>query len=169
MSDTALPADATLRDAVALIERSRRLLAPVVDDQGRLIGVLSDGDIRRAMLAGHQLAAPAVAVMTRHPITGPATASPEALLDLMVTRGVAAIPIVDAQGRFVRVLQAHDVDLDSRAWSGGAGYAAAVIMAGGEGRRLRPLTLDRPKPMIDIGGVPLLERQVRAHFSPYVA
>jgi NDP-sugar pyrophosphorylase family protein len=47
-------------------------------------------------------------------------------------------------------------------WRGGQGFGAAVIMAGGEGRRLLPITLDRPKPMIDIGGVPLLERQVRA-------
>lgn len=162
MTDISLSAAATLRDAVRAIEQSRRLITAIVDDDGRLLGILSDGDIRRAILAGSDLDSPASDAMTRRPITGPAHAPPENLLNIMLTKGVAAIPVVDDVGRYVRVVQLHDFDLQERSWTGGQGYWAAVVMAGGEGRRLRPITLERPKPMINIGGVPLLERQVTA-------
>jgi dTDP-glucose pyrophosphorylase len=160
LSEPVLPPDATLRDAIALIERVRRLIVAVVDTDGRLLGILSDGDIRRGILAGIGLEAPAAKAMTREPICGSSEARPDELFDLMMTRSVAAVPVVDAEGRFVRIAQLSDASESE--FLGGEGFAAAVIMAGGEGRRLRPLTADRPKPMIDIGGVPLLERQVRA-------
>lgn len=162
MSEPILGPDATLRDAVQMIEQTRRLIAVVVDADGRLLGILSDGDIRRALLAGHGLQSAAAAAMTRNPIVGFTAAAPEEWLAFMTERGVNAVPVVDAEGRFVRVVQTFDFTDAHRVWTGGQGFAAAVIMAGGEGRRLLPVTLDRPKPMIYIGGVPLLERQVRA-------
>jgi NDP-sugar pyrophosphorylase family protein len=131
-----------------------------VAEDGKLLGILSDGDIRRALLKGVGLDAPAVDAMTRTPIVGPADATPAEAYAIMVERGVAAIPLVDATGRFSRIAQLSDGQVPG--WTGGERYDCAVIMAGGEGRRLRPLTLDRPKPMIDVGGMPLLERQVRA-------
>jgi len=161
VSEPIIPADATLRDAVAVIEHTRRLIAVVVDADRLLLGVLSDGDIRRALLRGIDLDRPAADAMTRHPIVGEASDTSEALCNFMITRGVAAMPLVDQCGRFVRVVQLQDFATEQH-WTGGEGYFAAVIMAGGEGRRLLPLTLNRPKPMIDVGGVPLLERQVRS-------
>lgn len=162
MSEPVLPAAATLRDVVGVIERTRRLIAAVVDPDGKLLGVLSDGDVRRAIISGFNLDGPAADVMTRQPIVASSNLSRDELYELMNERGVAAVPVVDPSGRFVRIAQTIDYADDKRDWTGGEGYAAAVIMAGGEGRRLLPITLDRPKPMIDIGGVPLLERQVRA-------
>jgi dTDP-glucose pyrophosphorylase len=163
MSQPTLTADATLRDAVAVIERTRRLIAAVVGADGSLLGILSDGDIRRALLDGKELDAPAANAMTRSPITASTALREDELVELMLSRGTAAVPVVDDGGRFVRVVQLLDYDTRSPEVVGEArGYAAAVIMAGGEGRRLRPLTADRPKPMIDIGGVPLIERLVRA-------
>ncbi len=160
MTEPILSPDATLRDAIALIERTRRIIVAVVGSDGGLLGILSDGDIRRGILAGLGLDSPAAKAMTRDPICGSSQARPDELFDLMMLRGVAAVPVVDADGCFVRVAQLSDTTDTPRL--GGEGFAAAVIMAGGEGRRLRPLTADRPKPMINIGGVPLLERQVRA-------
>ncbi len=160
MKTKGLPQAATLRDAVAAIESARTLICAIVDPAGRLLGILSDGDIRRALLAGATLDSPASGAMTRNPIVAPADATPGELRDRMIERRVAALPLVDAGGSFAGVASLADVDQPG--WSGGEGYDCAVIMAGGEGRRLRPLTLDRPKPMIDIGGMPLLERQVRA-------
>jgi dTDP-glucose pyrophosphorylase len=156
----ALPATAKLRDAVEALERSRTLICALVDAEGHLLGVLSDGDVRRALLAGHGLDVKAADVMTRTPVTGPAEAAPAALREIMQERRVAAIPLVDAAGRFVDIAQLADIDTDVP--TGGEAFDFAVIMAGGEGRRLRPLTLDRPKPMIEIAGTPLLERQVCA-------
>ena len=163
MSQFALSAAATLRDAVAAIERSRRLIAAVVGADGQLLGILSDGDIRRALLAGRELDAPAADAMTRSPITALVSLRDDELVELMLSRGTAAVPVVDDLGRFVRIVHLLDFDSRSAEVAGEAhGYAAAVIMAGGEGKRLRPLTAERPKPMIDIGGVPLIERLVRA-------
>jgi dTDP-glucose pyrophosphorylase len=162
MSEPILPPGATLRDAIRAIEETQRFIAAVVGDDGKLLGILSDGDIRRAILAGRGLDSPAADSMTRNPIRGPASAHDNDLAALMTSRSVAAIPVVDDGGRFVRVACMGDFAAEGVVSQGGEGYAAAVIMAGGEGRRLRPLTLDRPKPMIPVGGVPLLERQVRA-------
>ena len=70
------------------------------------------------------------------------------------------MPLVDAAGRFVRLV--HLSDLEPEAGSRTASrFEFAVIMAGGEGVRLRPLTHDIPKPMVEIGGMPMLERQIR--------
>ena len=161
MSEPILSESASLRDAIAVIEHTRRLIAAVVSADGRLMGILSDGDIRRALLRGLTLERPAADAMMRTPIVGRASATDRELCDLMIGRGVAAIPLVDESGKFARVVQLQDFAVEQQ-WSGGEAYFAAVIMAGGEGRRLRPLTLDRPKPMISVGGVPLLERQVRS-------
>lgn len=162
MSEPVLAAAATLRDAIAAIERTRLLIAAVVDSDGKLLGILSDGDIRRAILAGNDLGSAAADAMTRAPITAPVRLTDREILHLLVSHGVAAAPVVDEAGRFVRIAQTTDFRTRAATSKAGAGYAAAVIMAGGEGRRLMPFTVDRPKPMIDIGGVPLLERQVRA-------
>jgi len=129
VSEPMLPPDATLRDAIALIERTRRIIVAVVDADGRLLGILSDGDIRRGILAGLALDAPAAKAMTPEPICGSAEARPDELYDLMMLRGVAAVPVVDARGRFVRVAQLSDATDTPRL--GGEGFAAAVIMAGG--------------------------------------
>lgn len=162
MIEPVLQADASLRDAVQVIEKTRRFIAVVVDDEGKLLGTISDGDIRRAMLAGIGLDGPAAKAMNRRPITADSGFSNDRLLHTMVAKGVAALPVVDGDGCFKRVVQPRDFDLDDGARSGGEGYAAAVIMAGGEGLRLMPLTADQPKPMMTVGGVPLLERQVRS-------
>jgi NDP-sugar pyrophosphorylase family protein len=125
------------------------------------MGAITDGDIRRGILSGHGLDSMVTAVMNADPLTADAESSEPYLLQLLNKNGLEAIPLVDIAGRFVRVT--HCSELGEAGKIGGAeGFHAAVIMAGGEGRRLRPLTNDRPKPMIDVGGMPLLERLVRS-------
>ena len=156
-----IPPGAKVRDAVRALEASPRRLAVVVDGTGLVLGAITDGDIRRGILSGHGLDSEVTAVMNAHPLTADAESSEPYLLQLLNQQGLEAIPLVDVAGRFVRV--AHFSELGETSKVGGAeGFHAAVIMAGGEGRRLRPLTNDRPKPMIVVGGMPLLERQVRA-------
>ena len=151
----------TVRDAIAVIERTRKLIAAVVDSAGRLRGVVSDGDIRRALLAGHGLDQSVTVAMTETPIVGSDDDSPENLYQRMLALGVAALPLVDTYGRFVRVVQISDGPTELEGEHSAEQFWGAVIMAGGEGRRLRPLTASVPKPMISVGGVPLLERQIR--------
>ena len=157
--DTLFPS-AQLVDAVSVIERNRRRIAIVVDEDGRLLGTLTDGDIRRCLLSGGALDTPVSVAMNSKPLSAPVGSPDSYLLDIMKRGNILALPLVDEAGGFVKVLHLWDI----RAAEGEcekANFAFAVIMAGGEGLRLRPITDNIPKPMVDIGGVPLLERQIQ--------
>ncbi len=160
MSEKPLPVTATLYDVVRAIEASRRRIAVVADQNGRLLGTLTDGDVRRCLLAGGTLDIAATQAMNPKPVVAEVGSPDGYLLDLMKGANVLSLPLVDPEGRFVRLVHVSDlgeVGKDDHIHS----FSTAVIMAGGEGTRLRPLTDDIPKPMVDIGGIPLLERQVR--------
>lgn len=147
-------ATATLRDVMVMIDRGKLGLAVVVDADRRVLGTVTDGDLRRAILAGVTLETPASAVMNAKFTAVDDSVSAVALLDLMQTRSIRQVPVVDAAGVLVGVHFLPDfVESSLRPnW--------AVVMAGGEGQRLRPLTADTPKPMLPIGNKPLLENTV---------
>lgn len=160
MIERSLAVHAPLVEAVRAIEASRRRIAVVVDDKGRLLGTLTDGDVRRCLLAGGSLQTTVSEAMSDKPISALENSSNSYLLDLMRRGNIAAVPLVDGAGRFIRLV--HLTDLAPAEDAGGkTDFAFAVIMAGGEGMRLRPITDKIPKPMVDIGGVPLLERQIQ--------
>ena len=161
LTQLSLGLDATIRDAVRLIEQSRRGIAPIVDEAGRLRGTLTDGDIRRAILRGGDLDSAAAEVMNKTPFTATAGTSESELLFLLRERGLEAVPLLDAQGRLVSLAHVRDLMPESHEPGGAEGFVAAVVMAGGEGIRLRPITNTIPKPMVDVGGMPLVERHVR--------
>jgi dTDP-glucose pyrophosphorylase len=151
------PAD-SLRQAMACIDRGRSGIALVTDAAGRLLGTITDGDTRRAILAQQDLNAPLesflhakMAALQVQPVTAPAGTDPATLLALMGSQGVRQIPLLD-RDECVTGLAVID-DLLPIA----APALRAVIMAGGLGTRLLPLTQDLPKPMLPIGGRPLME------------
>jgi dTDP-glucose pyrophosphorylase len=150
----------TIRDAVGAIEEGRRGIAVIVDDQGSLVGTVTDGDIRRSILAGYGLDSAVEKAMNRNPITAPVGSSESFLADLLVERSLEALPLIDQQGQFVEIVHIRELKPETNE-GGGEEFAAAVIMAGGEGRRLQPLTDNLPKPLIEVGGMPMIERQVR--------
>jgi dTDP-glucose pyrophosphorylase len=150
-----------VRKAIGCIDRGRFGIALVTSDDGRLIGTITDGDIRRAILAGQDLDAPAseMQVLRRKWATGePIVASfgtgRATLIDLMQARSVRQVPLLDDQGRVV------DLAVLDELLPAAVPDMQAVIMAGGQGVRLRPLTEDLPKPMLPVGGRPLLEHIV---------
>ena len=122
----------------------------VVDAQGRLIGTITDGDIRRGLLAGVDLNQPAGLIMNRKPVTAPQGLSRSEMLRLMREKSIRHLPVVDASGRPV-LLERMEHILD--AISG----LDAVVMAGGLGSRLSPLTDDLPKPLLPVGNRPILD------------
>jgi len=154
-------AGATVRDAMECIDRNRHGIALVVDDARRLVGTVTDGDIRRAMLADVSLEAGVTLLLERQaaleedrpvPLTAPVGTRVSELVVLMRRYDVRQIPIVDADGRAVDVVLLHDlVDVEGPPLQ-------AVVMAGGLGTRLGDLTADTPKPMLPVGDRPLLER-----------
>src|SRR5258706_13381704 len=151
------PADSILA-AIAVIDSNRKGVALVVDEARHFLGTVTDGDIRRAILAGLDLKAPVAELLHRRPvhlypapISAPAETPPASQLALMRQARIRHLPLLDAQGCVVDLAMLDDM-LTVR----GAGLTA-VVMAGGFGKRLRPLTDDRPKPMLPLGGKPLME------------
>ena len=156
-----LQADATVRSAMECIDRNRSGIALVVDAQRRLLGTVTDGDIRRAMLGEVGLDAPVGVLLERQqelnedrpiPLTAPVGSHPAELVALMQRYDVRQIPLVDEDDRVQDLALLHElVDVEGPP-------LRAVVMAGGFGTRLAPLTEDTPKPMLPVGDRPLLER-----------
>lgn len=145
------PAD-TLAGAMQLLAESRDGVAVVVDEERRVLGTVIDADIRRATLSAVDMEAPVTEVMSRNPVRAPKGASNDELLDVMRLHRLRAIPIVD-DGRLdgLRSLTSL-VETEI--------LPVTVIMAGGEGRRLRPLTEHVPKPLLKVGDKSILERVI---------
>jgi dTDP-glucose pyrophosphorylase len=148
-----------IADVVKAIDASGRLsIALVVDASDRLLYTLTDGDIRRGILAGIPMSAPAESLLDikrkmphLEPVTAPAGTPPAELLRLMREKSVRQIPLIDSRGRPVDVkILADLLPQDSLP-------VQAVVMAGGQGTRLRPLTEHVPKPMLEVGGKPVME------------
>jgi dTDP-glucose pyrophosphorylase len=147
-------ASGTIRDALGAVDRGAAGIALAVDDDGRLIGVLTDGDLRRALLRGTGLGDPMAPVLTRDFLSLRGTRTRADALDLMRARRIDAVPVVDDVGRPVALHLLYGL-LEPTArdnW--------AVIMAGGKGTRLRPMTESVPKPMLRVAGRPIIERIV---------
>jgi dTDP-glucose pyrophosphorylase len=143
---------ATLRDSLERITRNGKQIALVVDADNRLLGLVTDGDLRKAILRGVSLEGKVDEVMNRHPVVGPAGLRREAAIALMRARSIRQLPLLDADRAVVDLLLLDDLLAPPPPLP-----ARAVIMAGGEGRRLQPLTEATPKPLLSVGGKPLVE------------
>ncbi len=147
----------TLLVAMERMTATNIAIVLAVDEQRKLLGVLVDGDIRRALLAKGDLMQPVETIMTRRPRTA-AFDSTEELLHALAQESLSTwLPLVD-ENQIVRGL----VDLVRLRQSRSRLDNAVVIMAGGRGERLMPHTATLPKPMISVGGRPILETLVRA-------
>lgn len=152
LADIALRRSASLRNALEAIDRGGVEIALFVDEDQRLLGTLTDGDVRRALLGGATLEDPAERYSNKGFTAVGEEASRAEVLDLMQATTLEQIPIVDSRGRLVglhllREIIGREVKPN---W--------AVVMAGGRGERLRPLTDSIPKPMVPVAGRPILER-----------
>jgi dTDP-glucose pyrophosphorylase len=141
----------SIRQTIEAITKNGRQVALVVDVDERLVGIVTDGDIRKALLRGVSLEASVPETMNRAPIVARPGMSRADALDLMRKRSIRHLPVVDGDGRLVDVIFRDDL-LARRPLA-----AAAVVMAGGMGTRLRPLTEQVPKPLLRVGGRPLIE------------
>jgi dTDP-glucose pyrophosphorylase len=149
-----MAAEGTIRDALGAVDLGAAGIALATDASGRLVGVATDGDIRRALLAGASLDGPVEPVLNRSYTAVDRRQGRADALDLMLARHIDVVPVLDEAGRPVGLHLLHAF-LEPRArgnW--------AVIMAGGRGTRLAPLTDTVPKPMLRVAGRPILERIV---------
>lgn len=149
------PADATTRDALVRLNATDHLFQLVTDRDGKLLGTLTDGDVRRAMLAGSSLDEPVSHCLHRSPLVGRVGEDVTNQEKLRKIGGYKAfLPVVDATGRVCDVLVAG-VPMNSA-------VKTALIMAGGRGTRLGERTKDTPKPLLSVGDRPILEHVLTA-------
>ena len=143
--------DATLNDALRVLDGGGLRLVMVVDAAGCLLGILTDGDVRRALLNRVGLDAQVSSVMNAQPRTALAGQPKEVLRKLMEAHSLLHIPLVDADGVLQGLETYHNLLAAPRC------DTPVFLMAGGFGTRLRPLTDDCPKPLLNVGGKPILE------------
>jgi dTDP-glucose pyrophosphorylase/predicted transcriptional regulator len=146
--------DSSIREVMLRIDRGAVAIALVVGSDGGLEGTVSDGDIRRALLAGAGLDDLAAPFVSRDPVTVAEGTDRAAVLDLMRARRLNQIPVVDGSGRLVGLHVVRELlgAEEKPNW--------AVVLAGGRGTRLGSLTASTPKPMLPVAGRPILERIV---------
>ena len=147
-----------LREVMTCIDKNVKGIALVVDKESHLITTITDGDIRRAILAGIDLDSPVSALVERKkdtlypkPLTARLNTHRSTLIQMMKKHSVRHIPLLDDEGCVAGLVTADEMVPQE------AAVLEAVIMAGGFGTRLRPLTEDLPKPMLPVGDRPLLE------------
>lgn len=146
----------SIKRAIEILGETSLQIVLVTDPQRRLLGTITDGDVRRGILRGTSIDTPVEAIMNRQPTTVPEGTPRDRVRALMQARSIHHLPVVDAEDRLVglEVIDALLQTLEHENW--------VVLMAGGLGSRLRPLTETVPKPMLRIGEKPILETLIES-------
>lgn len=147
--------DASIKLALKIISNGAIQIAIVVDKDGKLLGTLTDGDIRRGFLKGLNINSPIKSIIFKKPIIAKKKDSKEKLLKIALSKRIYQVPIVDNNNKLIDI---HVLDelIKYKNKSN-----KVVIMAGGRGIRLRPLTKNIPKPMLIVGNKPILHTIVK--------
>jgi len=145
----------SIKEAIGRLDKAGTGALVLCNGDRSLAGLLTDGDIRRAILRGISLDTPCETIASLRPLTVNSSTSAADALELMVENDINHLPVVDAGGRVTRFLLRRN--LTQRVGT----ELSAVIMAGGYGKRLLPLTEQLPKPMLPVGDKPLLERTIQ--------
>jgi dTDP-glucose pyrophosphorylase/CBS domain-containing protein len=147
--------EASITEAISQLDRAGTGALVLCVAGRRLFGLLTDGDLRRAILHGVSLDDPCETIAITSPITAKGSVSAGDALRLMVQHDIDQLPVLDSEGNLTDFLLRKDLLVDIRP------VLSAVIMAGGLGKRLLPLTEHVPKPMLPVGDRPLLERTIQ--------
>jgi len=153
--------DKNVREALQVIENGGLKIAFVVDENNILLGSISDGDVRRGFLKGIGFDDPILDLYNHSPIVENISEF-EANLKRICEESedqIDIIPLIDDKGRLVDVYHFGDKDFPKKYNN------TVVLMVGGLGSRLRPLTQNIPKPMLHVGGKPILETIVKGFYD----
>ncbi len=159
IQDIIVREDATIIDVLKIIDKSSKQVALVVDKDQKLLGTISDGDIRRAILDNVSLTESIKNIYYKTPTIANINDTREEIINICVTKKIHQIPIVDNDGNLVG-LEILDELIGKKSKKN-----KVVLMVGGLGTRLRPLTQNTPKPMLPVGGKPILQTIVEKFVS----
>jgi dTDP-glucose pyrophosphorylase/predicted transcriptional regulator len=148
-----LPTD-TLRRVLEVLQASPLRICIVWDEHQKILGTITDGDCRRAFLNKLNFESPASEVMNRQFLVVDTSFSMHQMELLMRTNDIKQVPIVDRENVLVDIVCAAALRVPSQREN------AALILAGGKGKRLAPLTNYVPKPMLPVGGKPMIENLI---------
>lgn len=146
-----LPSDITIQQVIRNLDQVAIKIVLVVNDAGEFQGTISDGDIRRGLLRGLELSSPITSIVHRDALIVPPGMARDTVVQLMLANKIQQIPVVD-ENRYVVGLHLWD-----QVTSPLIRPNLMVVMAGGMGIRMRPHTLNCPKPMLPVAGKPMLE------------
>lgn len=146
-----LPSHSTIKQAIRNLDQAAIQIVLAVTSGGELVGTITDGDIRRGLLRGLDLNSPIDTIIHRDALVVPPQMSREMVLQLMQANKILQLPVVDENRRIVGLHLWDELVVP------GQRNNLMVIMAGGQGSRLRPHTENCPKPLLPVGGKPMLE------------
>ena len=150
-SQAVLPINSNIKEAVQVLNEVSLRIVLVTDATGALIGTISDGDIRRGLLKGLDLASPIASIVHHDALVVPPNLNRDVVVQLMTANKIQQIPIVDEKMHVVGLHLWDQINASA------VRSNIMVIMAGGKGSRLHPQTENCPKPLLPIAGKPILE------------
>lgn len=152
--DTLLPSEANLEQAIYSLIKSGLQIILVVSDNGTLVGTITDGDIRRGLFRKLGLKSPVTEIVNKEPLVVSHEMDRDVALNIMMANAVASVPVIDDARHVVGLHWLNELITPSKRPN------LMVVMAGGEGARLRPYTENCPKPLLPVKGKPMLEHIV---------
>ncbi|MBT5935161.1 nucleotidyltransferase family protein [Sulfurimonas sp.] len=150
----------TIIEALQVIDKGAIQIALVIDENEKLLGTLTDGDIRRGLLNDLSLSDSIESIIFKNPTVCNIADTKEKILEIAVSKKIYQIPVVDNDGKLVGIEEVDEL-LRQKSKSN-----KVVLMVGGLGTRLRPLTDHTPKPMLKVGNKPILETIIQ-NFKKY--
>ena len=152
--------NATIKEALGIIDSGAMQIALVVDDNDKLLGTLTDGDIRRGILRGLDLDSSIETIVFKEPAIAKISSTKEEILKIALSKKLHQIPIIDDNGIVLDLKEIEEL-VEPKIKTN-----RVILMVGGLGTRLRPLTQDTPKPMLKVGNKPILQTIVEK-FAEY--
>jgi dTDP-glucose pyrophosphorylase len=155
-----LTINATIKEALQIIDSGAMQIALVVNENDKLLGTLTDGDIRRGLLKGLTLNSSIESIIFKTPTIAKISDIKDEILKLALSKKLHQIPIVDDNGKILGIQEIEELIKPKGKTN------KVILMVGGLGTRLRPLTENTPKPMLKVGNKPILQTIVEK-FAEY--
>lgn len=161
LSNILIIENSSIKKAMELISINKKGIVIVVNFENKVIGTVTDGDIRRHLFEKNSIDEPITSIMNKNPILSHKNTSLSNIINLMRVKSLKQIPIINEKNQIIDLVTIEDILIQSEKKISNK----IVIMAGGYGKRLNDLTNETPKPMLKVGNKPILEIILEKFYS----